>query len=472
MKRLLALFMAIILLFATVGCNNSIQEGKKGQETLADKTPKELYAESVEYIKGLTNYEIVIQSDYKLTYGEETWDESSTTLHKSSGDSFYYLHKEGEQEAFYLHDGSMLYKKMNNIYEKDDIAYADFMEKWGGINRDGMLIELGDSSFDKKLFIPDGDKYYLEFFISKTEYAEITGGEVESPVEYRVHFDKDGHVISFYRAMTYYYDDVLLVEDKMTVNFQNVGTVEKVSAPENSDLYSVRVKAEDIDLSNVESLDMFEATGDVTEYVLLEIKIAGKTATIETETKADTDSATDIQAQAEGETEASETTETTETETTEDYYGKILIRLYPEVAPISVANFQMLVGKTFYNGLTIHRIIPEFVIQGGDPQGNGTGGSEEDIFGEFMSNGFTNNLSHKRGVVSMARADDPDSGSSQFFICLADVSATLDGEYAAFGYVVYGMDTVDYIAGVKTDSDDMPVVKVTIEKASFVKKKA
>ena len=160
-----------------------------------------------------------------------------------------------------------------------------------------------------------------------------------------------------------------------------------------------------------------------------------------------------------------------ETETVDNYEGKILIRLYPDVAPLTVSNFKNLVGGSFYKGLTIHRVIKDFVIQGGDPEGDGTGGSGDEIFGEFTANGFTNNLLHKRGVVSMARADDPDSASSQFFICHQDAT-NLDEKYAAFGYVVYGMDVVDVIAGLETDDSDAPKLKVTIENATFVKKKA
>lgn len=126
-------------------------------------------------------------------------------------------------------------------------------------------------------------------------------------------------------------------------------------------------------------------------------------------------------------------------------YGKITIELKPEVAPITVENFKNLVSEHFYDGLTFHRIMEGFMIQGGDPLGNGTGGSDETIRGEFSQNGFENTLSHTRGVVSMARSNDPDSASSQFFIVHED-STFLDGQYAAFGVVTDGMDVVDKIA--------------------------
>ena len=126
-------------------------------------------------------------------------------------------------------------------------------------------------------------------------------------------------------------------------------------------------------------------------------------------------------------------------------YGKLELELDADVAPITVTNFVNLAKKGFYNGLTFNRIMSGFMIQGGDPNGDGTGGSEETIKGEFKSNGIENTMSHKRGVISMARTqNDPDSASSQFFIVQAD-SDFLDGDYAAFGKVTAGMDIVDKI---------------------------
>ncbi len=126
-------------------------------------------------------------------------------------------------------------------------------------------------------------------------------------------------------------------------------------------------------------------------------------------------------------------------------YGKIIVDLYDDLAPITVENFKKLVSEKFYDGLTFHRIIKGFMIQGGDPQGTGMGGSGTNIKGEFSSNGVQNDLPHTRGVISMARSNDPDSASSQFFIMHQDASH-LDGQYAAFGKVREGMDVVDAIA--------------------------
>lgn len=141
-------------------------------------------------------------------------------------------------------------------------------------------------------------------------------------------------------------------------------------------------------------------------------------------------------------------------------YGTIEVELDGDTAPITVANFIKLVNEKFYDGLTFHRIMSGFMIQGGDPLGNGTGGSDETIKGEFSSNGVENNISHKRGVISMARSSDPDSASSQFFIMHQD-STYLDGEYAAFGKVTKGMSVVDKICEDVTPTDG----NGTVEKA-------
>ena len=136
--------------------------------------------------------------------------------------------------------------------------------------------------------------------------------------------------------------------------------------------------------------------------------------------------------------------------------SKIKLELYPDIAPISCENFEKLVKQGFYDGLTFHRVIPGFMIQGGCPNGTGTGGPGWHIKGEFLANGVNNPLKHTRGVLSMARAQDPDSAGSQFFIMHAD-APYLDGNYAAFGEIVEGLDVVDEIAGVQTNYADKPL---------------
>jgi len=159
--------------------------------------------------------------------------------------------------------------------------------------------------------------------------------------------------------------------------------------------------------------------------------------------------------------------------------GDIIIKLNPESAPITVANFQKLVGEGFYDGLIFHRVIEGFMIQGGDPLGNGTGGSDQNIKGEFSANGVNNLIKHERGVISMARSGERqdyygnvidygyDTASSQFFI-VHQTTASLDGQYAAFGHVVFGMDSVDGIADVKTNNNNKPLREAKIESAVFI----
>lgn len=148
-------------------------------------------------------------------------------------------------------------------------------------------------------------------------------------------------------------------------------------------------------------------------------------------------------------------------------YGEIVVRLHSGIAPETVENFKMLVEQGFYNGLIFHRVIQNFMIQGGGFDESGAQHKTGAIKGEFTSNGFANNLKHARGVISMARTMDPNSASSQFFICDVE-NSHLDGDYAAFGVVVAGMDVVDQIAAVETDGSDCPRSAVVIESAVFV----
>ena len=149
-------------------------------------------------------------------------------------------------------------------------------------------------------------------------------------------------------------------------------------------------------------------------------------------------------------------------------YGTITLELFPNVAPITVKNFLDLIDSSFYDGLIFHRIIKGFMIQGGDPQGTGMGGSKNNIKGEFKQNGFDNPLEHTRGVISMARAYNPNSASSQFFIMHKD-APYLDGAYAAFGVVTNGIEIIDKIANVKTNHNDKPLENVVIKSITKIR---
>ena len=152
---------------------------------------------------------------------------------------------------------------------------------------------------------------------------------------------------------------------------------------------------------------------------------------------------------------------------TMDNNQEIEAELYPEVAPITVENFVNLVNQHFYDGLIFHRVIKGFMIQGGDPTGTGMGGSDNKIKGEFLANGVINELKHERGVLSMARSMDPNSASSQFFIMHED-APHLDGQYAAFGEVISGMDVVDEIANTQTDIRDKPLTDQRIKTIEII----
>ena len=147
--------------------------------------------------------------------------------------------------------------------------------------------------------------------------------------------------------------------------------------------------------------------------------------------------------------------------------GDIFVELYPDVAPKTVSNFKALVKSGFYKDMIFHRVIKDFMIQTGDPTGTGNGGNSRKITGEFSSNGIENNLSHERGVISMARANDMNSASSQFFI-VHKTYPSLDGNYAAFGKTIAGLEVVDKIATVKTDSKDRPTSEVKLINIEFV----
>ena len=154
---------------------------------------------------------------------------------------------------------------------------------------------------------------------------------------------------------------------------------------------------------------------------------------------------------------------------------QFVITLYPDYAPITCENFEKLVSEGFYDGIIFHRVIEDFMAQGGDPTGTGMGGSDKNIKGEFKNNGVDNQLSHKRGVVSMARSSDPDSASSQFFICYTDDCAFLDGDYAAFGKVTEGMEVVDSFLKVPRDISSsgelsVPQTPITMEKVEMYSK--
>ena len=514
MKKLLAAFLAVVMTFAVCACDSDIQtesESKSEQNqnagiyTLAGKSVKEIYYSAVDYVKSLVNYEITIDALYRSSYLGETDATSETvtqtvsedtakTVYRASGDTYSYKYVIGDNayEEHFIYDGTTLYQAMNGVREQKNMTYDEFLEGYGNIVESGMLLELNDSSFLNVAFIPTDGKYVLEFTVSPEEYYDLVGGEIETPIVYTVYFDASGTILSFDRVMEYYDSDTVYVEDYMTVTISNVGTVLPISAPENASEYAIRPSADQIDKTKVESLEGFEISDQLTDYVLIKFKItAPKTESADgaesesaTESATESDTETANESTAESATDESESTTEENTATDLDgYEGEILIRLYPEVAPETVANFKKLIGSAHYKGLEINNIIEGFALQIGEhltaEDFTGDTTEEEDdknaldyVFGEFAYNGFTNNLSHTSGVISMLRGEDPNSATDECFICMEDATE-LDGYYASFGYVVYGFDDIlKKVVGLETDNYGIPTSTVTIVSTDFVTKKA
>ncbi len=216
------------------------------------------------------------------------------------------------------------------------------------------------------------------------------------------------------------------------------------------------------------------ATEYVPEFVTNLHLTSDKIDESEKETDVSSSDVSEVEKTDIAETQAVEITNHPKVKFTMENGGSFIVELYPEYAPATCANFIKLVNEGFYDGLTFHRVILGFMAQGGDPEGTGMGGSAETIPGEFYSNGFDKNIiSHTRGVISMARSSQPDSASSQFFICYDDCSGSLDGSYAAFGLVIEGMEVVDGFLDVeRTLGNDRalskPVIPIVIAKAEVI----
>ena len=491
MKKSLVVVVLLLIVFTVATCSFSKmgEVGKlPGEEKLGGKTPKTLYAEAIDYIKGLTNYEIAFDGNYTYTYYEttETNDkgetkesqkpivqkENTSMVYKGADKTFSYIYKSEGYEERLIYDGTSVYQLLNTVKEQKKCTYDAFVSEYGNFVETGILINLKDSHFDKVRFVPDGEYFVLDFEITADEYYELAGGDVTSSVDYKVYFDADGTIVKFERSMEYYYYESVLVNDTMTASFKNIGKTAKITAPDDADKYAIRPLASEIDTSSVKNLDGFKETDQVTEYALFTFKIEPNVAQKETEseTDAETDKATDTKDETDVETEET---------VVEPYEGKVLVRLYPDVAPESVANFQKLIGQSTYKGMVVNSIAKDQAIQIGEPITDEEENVNDDvydrIFGEFPANGFTNNLTHKRGVLSMVRSsNDYNSATYDFIICTGDLSGsdyTLDGYYATFGCVIYGFDTLDKIDEVETDDTGIPKATVTITDTRFLAKK-
>ena len=441
-KRFLALILVIITVFSLSACDGMLADGEPEAEsdssesgtpsvdggesdlsTLAGKTPLEVYRAAEEYISAMTNYQLLMTYTSNVDYNGSKSTSSTESSYIVNDDELHYYYKEGENtlSEHWCTDG-VFYQNSSVGKQKMEMTFEEYKKTRGVPTDGGVLVELDDEYFDGVKFDKKDGEYTLSFKITIEDYQEYSGVALAAPAPYVVSFDENANPTGLYMGTTQLVYGMFKVDGEMNMYIKNVGSVEDVTAPAEADEYKTVVKYEEIDFSTIDGLSGVVESETATDYVKIDVKNK----------------------------------------------GSIVIRLYPDVAPVTVENFKSLVSQKFYDGLIFHRVIENFMIQGGCPKGDGTGGSDKNIVGEFGANGFINNLLHKRGVVSMARSNEPDSASSQFFIMHAE-AVSLDNNYAAFGYVVYGMDVVDAIATSDTDvTNDRPIEDVVIESVRFV----
>ncbi len=391
-------------------------------DTLAGKTPLEAYRAAQTYFETIDNYEMIMISDAHIVYGDSAMDAATKTVFKINGEQVYYSYAEdGDTLTEHRYVDNALFYSSTNTKEQREMTFEEYKDEFGMPTGDSILLPLPDEAFENLKFEVSDDGYLLNFEISEEDYLEYSRMEVSEPAHYVVYFDSNAAFKGVHTSMSQIMFEVVSVNSEIDVAINNVGTTAQISVPDDADQYRIPPEFLKIDMSDIDSLDGVALSGGPTDYVMMEI----------------------------------------------ENFGTIVVRLFPDVAPKTVENFKRLVAEGFYDGLIFHRVIKDFMIQGGSPTGEGTGVTEDKIVGEFSQNGITNNLLHKRGVVSMARSNDFDSASCQFFIMHRDAEH-LNGSYAAFGYVIYGMDTVDAIAELDTDANNKPVNDVVISSVRFV----
>jgi len=457
MKRFLAcILIAFMLLLTLASCNDgknndnetkktessSVDESKNSDEngdtvdggdddtvetvaTVAGKTPLESYKQAFEKINAMTAYDIEISTEYAYNYQGSTEDTSNMLeVYRTDGTSAYYnMNYNNLENSEYIYVGNTMYSTTSDgEKEKNTLTNVDFQLTYA-IKSEDVILAVQDSAFDGKKFEKNEDVYYVSVEITPSEYSAFMGITIAQNAICTMGFDGNGNMLSFGLKAAYEASAGIIIDINRTVNFKKIGDIVSISKPDDADTYRAAPAEESLDKSAIESADSVSVADEKTDLVMIDV----------------------------------------------EGYGKIIVRLYPDVAPKTVENFKNLVSEGYYDGVVFHRVIKDFMIQGGDGQyGDGTGGSDTTIKGEFTSNGFTNNLTHKRGVISMARTNMPNSASSQFFIVHKD-SSHLDGQYASFGYVVCGMDVVDAIASVETDANDKPTTEVKMNSIKFVK---
>ena len=432
MKKFLAMILATLMILTLASCtgdtdetgssdtqeSESVSEGTQGIATVAGKTPKELYNAAVAEINAMTNYQLKIIDYTTTSYLDESYVDTYTSEYKTDGISTYYTYQ--DYKIWFVDE--VLYTQNDISNEKVPLDAQEFANNLA-LKKKFIFFPITDEYFNNSSFVKDGALYRFNFSMTAEEYKKYTGQETKESVDCSAAFNASGAVVSFDVTTYYVSAGGIEVAMKTTYEFEKIGGVETVSAPVNADEYRTPLKFSEIDMSLLADGATVTPSDEMTDYVKLDIS----------------------------------------------GFGEIIIRLYPDVAPKTVENFKKLVADGEYDGLIFHRVIKDFVVQGGDPDGDGTGGVGDPIVGEFTNNGFTNNLSHQKGVVSMARlSNNANSATSQFFIVQGEDCTSLDDNYAAFGYVVFGIDVVDAIAAVETSDADKPLVDVVITSATFV----
>ncbi len=445
MKKIISLILAILMLFALTACNGSSEPTDAPTEPTAaptdepteepeateppyeklythcGKTPKELYTYAKALLADVTSFYIYQTNKTTIVFNGENITSYGYMEYKTDGNAanFKLLDESGNTSKEVHFADNVMYTTAAQNKEKNSISNEDFFKNYN-VGIESIIFEFDDTYFnDSWLFLKDG-VYNLNIYMSSEQYKAISGMDADTAC-LTLGFDADAKLISCTQMVEYSTPGGYLVKEELITDLRSLGTVDPITLPADAQDYRTPPAMDSLDMSAVD-INKVEISDTATDLVLIDVKD----------------------------------------------FGKIVLRLYFDVAPTTVANFKELVAAGFYDGLTFHRIIENFMIQGGEPKGDETGGSENSIVGEFAQNGFTNNLSHIRGVVSMARASDPDSASSQFFIVHKD-STDLDSQYAAFGYVVSGMDVVDAIAAVETNSSDKPLSAVTIQSIKFAR---
>ena len=412
MKKITSLVLVIIMtfsLFAFASCGNK-------------RSPLDEYKQAFEKIKAMTAYDIEIVTEYAADYAGSVENTVMLEVYRTDGETAYYNRKyNGTAVTECWYTGGIYYSINEGDKEKNAISKEQYALNYA-IGSSDVIFAIDDSAFEGKKFNKKDGVSYVSVDITPEEYAAFSGITINDNAVCTIGFDKEGEIVSFAVKAQYTASNGVVVDVNRTINFKKFSDVAPITAPVDAHTYRV-APAEDTADKTAVDISKVSVTTEKTDLVMIDV----------------------------------------------EGYGKILVRLYANIAPKTVANFQKLVSESYYDGVIFHRVIKDFMIQGGDGQnGDGTGGSSEKIKGEFTSNGFTNNLTHKRGVISMARTNDPDSASSQFFIVHKD-SSHLDGQYASFGYVVSGMDVVDAIAAVETNSNDKPTTEVKMNSIKFVK---